>query len=97
MFSLFRFTGFEGGVLMEGVRKEVNGLGGGVGFPRSGNEHGKVRAEGAHSLEMPRKAWLRSAIVSPRRRSSQQTISASDAGKEQLQESWGFWFARRGT
>lgn len=57
-------------------------FGGGVGFPWSGSEHSKVRAEGAHSLEMPRKAWLQSAIVSPRRRSSQQTISASDARKE---------------
>ena len=69
---------------MEGVRKEVNGLGVGVGFPCSGTEHGKVRAEGTHSLEMLRKTWLWSAIISPRRRNSQQTISASDVRKEQL-------------
>lgn len=69
---------------------------GGVGFPCSGSGHGKVRAEGTHSLEMLGKARGQSATVSPRRRNSQQTISASDVRKEQLQESWGFWFARRG-
>ena len=87
MFSLFHFIGFEGGVLMEGVKKEVNGSGGGVGFPCSGSGHGKVRAEGTHSLEMLRKAWVQSTIISPRRRNSEQTISASDVRKEQLQES----------